>query len=129
HHPLHWPMVVGDVSAPRKIVCDPPRTISEPADIEYMTTVVVAERDPEPRELVRSALAARGYTVLTARDRAELIALVDQQEVDLVVSTAELAGVATAPLMPRATPPPTEIVLADGTPNDVARAAACVEAG
>lgn len=94
-----------------------------------MTTVVVAERDPEPRELVRSALAARGYTVLTARDRAELIALVDQQEVDLVVSTAELAGVATAPLMPRATPPPTEIVLADGTPDDVARAAACVEAG
>lgn len=47
--------------------------------------ILCAEHDPAARRMIASVLRSNGYTVLTARNRAEASALASKQRIDIVI--------------------------------------------
>src|ERR1043165_1500583 len=95
-----------------------------------MTTILVADEEPGVRELLRSELGARGYNVMTASDEVEAISVLDEHEVDIVLSQIRLHGPQGLEFLRRTKElaPLTEVVVAAGT-REVATAVECVKSG
>lgn len=58
-----------------------------------MTRVLVVEDDEDIRDLVAMLLSARGYTVLTRGDAADVLALASAGEFDVLLMDISLPGV------------------------------------
>lgn len=55
------------------------------ADKEAKTHILLVDDDPEILESMRAALEANGYTVTTARDGSQGLALAERQDFDLLI--------------------------------------------
>jgi PAS domain S-box-containing protein len=72
----------------------PEATTGTPTPARGSETVLVVEDQEEVRKLTRRVLQARGYTVLTARDGAEALEIIDQQatRIHLMVTDVVMPG-------------------------------------
>lgn len=95
-----------------------------------MTTILVADEEPGVREMLRWELGARGYQVMTASDGDEVIAVLDQHEIDIVLSQFRLPASESLQLVRRAKQiaPHTEVVIATAN-HEVDAAVECVKSG
>jgi signal transduction histidine kinase len=94
-----------------------------------MTTILVADEEPGVREMLRWELGARGYQVMTAGDDVEAISVLDQHEVDIVLSQIRLEPEGLQFLRrSKQIAPLTEFVIATGN-REVDSAVECVKSG
>jgi two-component system, NtrC family, sensor kinase len=95
-----------------------------------MITILVADEEPGAREMLRWELGERGYQVMTASDRDEAMAVLDQHEVDVVLSQIKMPGPEGLQFLRQSKQiaPLTEVVIATAT-GEIDSAAECVKSG
>ncbi len=95
-----------------------------------MPTILVADDEPGLREMLRGELGARGYQVMTASDDDEAFAVLDQHDVDVVLSQIRMPAAAGLQFLRRSKQiaPLTEIVVAAATLEHDS-AVECVKSG
>lgn len=104
-----------------------PRTTRAAVDPWSVTTVLVADAEPEIRDLLRGELAERGYQVMTAASGDEAMAILGRHDIDILLSQLDGTGV---PFLRRTkqVAPATEVVIATVS-ADLDGAIECVKSG
>jgi signal transduction histidine kinase/DNA-binding response OmpR family regulator len=95
-----------------------------------MTTILVADTEAGVREMLRWELGERGYQVMTASDDEEAIAVLDQHEVDIVLSQIKMPGAEGLQFLRRSKQiaPHAEVVIATAS-GELDSAAEAVKSG